>query len=125
MPEIIRLSPLQHTWILDLDGTLVRHNGYREGKDKWLPGALEFLKAIPEDDFILLLTAREEAAREQTLAFLEEFGVRFNSILFEIPMGERILVNDTKPSGLPCAHCIKPQRNEGLVGIKVIIDQKL
>lgn len=36
------LSNLHHTWILDFDGTLVEHNGYKTGKDKWLPGALDF-----------------------------------------------------------------------------------
>ena len=43
-PEQIRLSPIPRTWILDLDGTLVVHDGpYIMGKDQFLPGALEFL----------------------------------------------------------------------------------
>jgi hypothetical protein len=33
-PEEIRLSPMPKTWILDLDGTLVVHNGpYILGRD--------------------------------------------------------------------------------------------
>ena len=31
--ETLRLSSLPHTWVLDLDGTLVRHNGYKTGED--------------------------------------------------------------------------------------------
>lgn len=31
--ETLTLSPLSHTWILDFDGTLVIHNGYKTGED--------------------------------------------------------------------------------------------
>ena len=61
MNKFINLSPLPHTWILDFDGTLVEHNGYKTGEDKWLPGALEFLKSIPQEDYVLILTARFNA----------------------------------------------------------------
>lgn len=39
------LSTLAHTWILDLDGTIVKHNGYKlDGTDTLLEGAKEFWK---------------------------------------------------------------------------------
>lgn len=39
-PEQIRISPMPKTWILDIDGTLVVHDGpYILGKDEFLPGA--------------------------------------------------------------------------------------
>lgn len=121
----LTLSPLAHTWIFDFDGTLVVHNGYKTGRDAWLPGAREFLCSLPTEDVIIILTAREEAAREKTEAFLQRSGVRYNYILFEIPMGERILFNDDKPSGLVCAHAVRPQRNQGLSHITVVIDNNL
>lgn len=123
--EGLVLSPLAHTWIFDFDGTLVIHNGYKTGDDQWLPGALEFLHSIPEGDVIIILTAREKEAREKTEAFLTSSGVRYNYILFEIPMGERILFNDDKPSGLRCAFAVSPQRNQGLTHIKLTIDNDL
>lgn len=123
--EILRISPLNHTWIIDFDGTLVEHNGYKTGEDKFLAGAKEFLQSIPEDDFILIMTAREKEAREKTETFLKDNGIRYNEILFEMPMGERILINDTKPSGLKCAYAIAPERNQGLQNIKMIIDEEL
>lgn len=125
MPRELRLSPLQHTWVLDFDGTLVKHNGYKTGNDEWLPGALEFLHSIPADDLVILLTARESAARERTLEFIEAAGVRVDHVFFDVPMGERILINDTKPSGLRCAVAVNPARNQGLDALKVIIDPEL
>ncbi len=125
MPRELRLSPLKHTWILDFDGTLVKHNGYKTGDDEWLPGAIEFLRSIPKGDFVILLTAREEAARDRTLEFIRNADVHIDHIFFEVPMGERILINDTKPSGLICAHVITPSRNQGLESVNVVIDEKL
>ncbi len=47
-----------------------------------------------------------------TLGFLEENRIRYNEILFNMPMGERIVVNDRKPSGLPMAVALNCQRDE-------------
>ena len=121
----LTLSPLKHTWILDFDGTLVKHNGYMNGGDEWLPGSLEFLRSIPEDDYILILTAREKEVREQTETFIKSAGIRYDDIKFEMPMGERILFNDDKPSGLRCAYAVSPKRNQGLEHITVKIDERL
>ena len=121
----LRISPLGHSWILDFDGTLVEHNGYKTGDDKFLPGAKEFLQSIPKDDFILIMTAREKEAKEKTVKFLNDNGIRFNEILFEMPMGERILINDDKPSGLRCAYAITTTRNQGLENLDVIVDENL
>jgi hypothetical protein len=122
---ILRLSDLRKTWIFDFDGTLVEHNGYKTGNDVFLPGAKEFLSSIPEDDFVLVLTAREKGEREATENFLRENSVRFNEIIFEMPMGERILFNDSKPSGLQMAYAVECARNQGLKDIEIIIDKKL
>lgn len=126
----LRLSPLRHTWILDFDGTLVKHNGYKDGisnQDEWLPGALDFLRNIPEEDYVLILTAREDEpdVRDRTIKFILDAGIRFDDIKFAIPMGERILFNDNKPSGLCCAHVVAPNRNQGLQELSVIIDNNL
>lgn len=123
--EQLKISPLGHTWVLDFDGTLVEHNGYKTGEDKFLPGAKEFLQSIPKDDFVLILTAREKEAREKTEKFLKQNEIRYNEILFEMPMGERILINDDKPSGLKCAYAITPKRNQGLENLDIVIDKDL
>ena len=42
------LSTLPKTWILDLDGTIVKHNGYKmDGVDTLLPGVPLLLHSMP------------------------------------------------------------------------------
>ena len=108
----INVSQLNKTWVLDIDGTLVKHNGYKiDGKDTFLEGAEAFLKGIPEEDMVVLITSRTDAERALTEAFLDEMGIRFNSIIFNAPYGERILINDRKPSGMNTAIAINPPRD--------------
>ena len=112
MEKEMKLSTLPKTWILDLDGTLLKHNGYKiDGKDTLLPGAKEYLDALPKEDRILILTSRTEEYREETLRFLKENEIRYDEILFHIPYGERIVVNDKKPSGLLTAVAFNLERD--------------
>ncbi len=113
MSEKLVLSTLGHTWILDLDGTIVKHNGYKiDGEDSFLPGAKEFLDSIPEKDMIVFLTSRTEEYSEITERFLTDNNVRYNHIIFNAPYGERILVNDGKPSGLNMGMAINGKRDQ-------------
>lgn len=108
------LSKLGHTWILDLDGSIVKHNGYIiDGEDSLLPGVESFLKEIPDKDMIIFLTSRKEEYKEQTIRFLALHHIRFDHIIFNVPYGERILINDRKPSGLAMAIAINCKRNDG------------
>lgn len=108
----IVLSTLAKTWIFDLDGTIVKHNGYKiDGKDSLLPGAREYFKRIPHEDKILIITSRKEEYREETLKFLKDNGIRYDMILFDMPRGERILINDRKPSGLNMAVALNTARD--------------
>lgn len=121
----LTLSPLAHTWIIDLDGTVVKHNGYKlDGKDTLLPGAKALWESIPEDDVIILLTSRTLAYQAQTEAFLHLQGLRYDHILFDLPYGERILLNDAKPSGLRTALAVDVRRDEG-IPFQVYIDESL
>lgn len=113
MSETIRVSALPKTWILDLDGTLVKHNGYKlDGHDTLLPGAREFLANIQPKDLVIIVTSRKEDYRTQTVDFLHEQGIRYDHIIFNAPYGERIVVNDRKPSGLETAVAVNIQRDQ-------------
>ncbi len=123
--EKIVLSSLGHVWILDLDGTIVKHNGYKiNGKDIFLEGAEEFLKSIPNTDMIIFLTSRTNQEKELTEKFLKENGVRYHHIIYNAPYGERILINDQKPSGLKTALAITDKR-DALIQRDIIIDNNL
>ena len=113
MEEELILSTLPKTWIFDFDGTLVKHNGYKEdGIDILLADAKEYLAEIPPEDKIIIVTSRTEEYREMTIRFLGENGIRYDEILFNMPFGERILVNDRKPSGLDMAVAVNLNRDE-------------
>lgn len=66
---------------------------------------------FPKEDFILILTSRTDEYKEMTLSFLKDNGIRYDQILFNIPMGERIVVNDRKPSGIDMAVAINTSRD--------------
>lgn len=109
---ILTLSRLNHTWLVDLDGTLVKHNGYKtDGFDTLLKGARRFLNSIPDGDMMVILTSRTEEYRDMTESFLNENHIRYDHIIFNAPYGERIIVNDCKPSGLSTALAVNVIRD--------------
>ena len=109
----VEMSALPKTWILDLDGTIVKHNGYKlDGKDSLLGGARELLNQIQEEDCVIFVTSRELQYKKLTEDFLKENNIRFNHIIYEAPYGERILINDSKPSGLKMAYAFDTNRDK-------------
>lgn len=122
---MLEFSPLHKTWILDIDGTLVKHNGYKtDGKDTLLEGVREFFQNLPNEDKVILLTARKEECLQDLKLFLQSHHIRYDYLLGDMPMGERILVNDRKPSGLNTAFAINKDRDKPL-DIVYKIDEEL
>ena len=113
---------LSHTWLIDLDGTIVKHNYYlSNNKDLFLKGVRVFLKKIPKNDVIIFLTSRKKKFKKSTISFLLKNKVRFNSIIFDLPFGERILMNDIKPKNkLKTAMSINLIRDCGLSKFQII-----
>lgn len=90
---MLEFSPLNKTWILDIDGTLVKHNGYKiDGYDTLLEGVKEFFDKISPDDKVILMTARKDEYLEDLKRFLQENNIRYDYLLTNMPMGERIIV---------------------------------
>lgn len=112
---MLEFSTLNKTWIFDIDGTLVKHNGYlTDGCDTLLEGVKEFFEQLPSNDTVILLTARKKEYLSSLKNFLKENKIRYDHLLTDIPMGERILVNDKKPSGLKTAYALNKKRDEKL-----------
>ena len=115
------MSSLPKTWLLDLDGTILKHNGYKsiEG-DQFIEGAELFLKSIPKTDMIVFVTSRKNEFKDITEKFLRENDIRFDFVIYGAPYGERILINDRKPSGLKMAYAVNTKRDEfNLPNIKI------
>lgn len=120
-----KISSLDHTWIIDIDGTILKHNGHISNNEEILPGVIEFWKKIPPGDIIILLSARSNEHRESTLAFLISCGIRFDLAVFDLPHGERILINDCKPSGMNTALAVNIARDTGLLNLELTIDPRI
>ncbi len=123
--QLLTVSGLPKTWILDIDGVILRHNGYRVGKDALLPGVREFWNNIGPDDIVIIVSARHSSLRDATINKLAEHGLRIDYALFGLPVGERILINDNKPSGLVMGHAVNLTRDIGLGNIIVNRDENL
>ena len=69
---MLEFSSLSKTWVLDVDGTLVKHNGYKiDGYDTLLDGVKEFFENLDKSDKVVLLTAR----KEEYLQDLKDFPI--------------------------------------------------
>tara|TARA_R110000772_G_scaffold148811_1_gene259366 strand:- start:2970 stop:3380 length:411 start_codon:yes stop_codon:yes gene_type:complete len=104
---------LHHTWIFDVDGTIVQVQQPPYSQDILLPGVKEMWSKIPQNDMIIIMTARSWSVQTQTLQFLDDNGLRYDSAIFGVPHGERIVVNDNKPGGLLTAISWNVKRNKG------------
>ncbi len=120
------MSDMNKTWVLDLDGTIVKHNGYKdEGYDSLLPGARDLLGQIADDDMVIFVTSRKYSeCGKMTEDFLADNNIRYDHIIYEAPYGERILINDNKPSGLKMAYAIASSRDE-VPDVNVAIDKHI
>lgn len=124
-PVTLALSGMPRTWLIDLDGTVLRHNGHIDGNEQVLPGVHAFWAQIAAHDMVVVVTAREETRRAATLAVLDAAGLRYDHALFGVPYGERIVINDRKPSGLNTAVAVNVPRNGGLGHVRIVTDPTL
>ena len=122
---MLEFSPLAKTWIFDVDGTIVKHNGYKiDGDDTLLAGVDDFFNKLSPEDKVILLTARKGEFLEDLKIFLKKNNIRYDYLISDMPFGERILVNDRKPSGLDTAYAVNKDRDEKFE-IDYIINEEL
>ena len=110
------------TWFIDLDGVLAMHNQYKSGNDELIEGSREALSQISKKDIVIITTARPYKYKKDTIAILKKNDIRFDSILFGLNSGLRVLINDKKPTGQITARAINLKRNSGLKDKKNFIN---
>lgn len=98
-------------WILDVDGVIFIHAGHFKGRDTLVPGFMDFYAQIKPEDFIFIVTAREKKYKKITESALKEHGIRFDKIIYDVPKGERICVNDNKPDGTKACFAVNTDRD--------------
>ena len=126
------METLNKTWFVDIDGTFLKHNSNisldelvkqksSHLKEKPIRKSIKFLRDLPKGDKIIITTARESRHREHTIKTLKHFKVRYDDILFNLPSGPRILINDIKPPGVVnnanpiiTAYAVNVNRDEGI-----------
>lgn len=107
---------LNRTWIVDLDGTIFKHNAYIDGDDILLPGVKELWEEFLPNDMIIIVTARDKNEINKTIHSLESHNLRYDHIIFDAPTGERVIINDTKPDyGLKTAIAWNVERDKGFL----------
>jgi hypothetical protein len=112
------MSNHSRTFLLDLDGTLIRHQAppWAEPMEV-LPGVIEKLREWwNSGDCIVIATGRPECLRAMTELGLQRAGIYYHQLIMGLTSGTRYLVNDMKPSAEN--HCtafaLNVKRNEGL-----------
>lgn len=116
---------LNATWFIDIDGVIFPHNAYLSQTEieKPLPGVIDFFRKLDPDDKVVLVTARAKKYELLTINSLNRSNIRYNFILFDLPTGPRVLINDKKESGMDTAYSINVERNVGLSNISTNTDK--
>ena len=109
----------QKTFFIDIDGTIVSHkknlHNMITNDMEVLPEVIDkFLEWRKDGHYIVLTTARAEGARYATERQLAKAGIFYDKLVMGLTNGQRILINDNKPDGIPSAVSYAITRDAGL-----------
>lgn len=115
---------MSKTIFIDIDGTLIKHQGSLE---KCIYGPVETIQYTEEkiQDWMLaghrviITTARPESTRKQTIKTLEECRIMYDMLIMGLPHGPRVVINDAKPNIGEMAVGITIKRNSGICEIEL------
>ena len=112
------------TIFIDIDGTLLTHNGDLScqilSDCSVLPGAVEKINDWNRKGYhIIMTTGRKECMRQLTKDQLFKSGLFYDQLVMGIGGGSRVLVNDLRANGDQSAFVYQPKRNEGIAGLNL------
>jgi uncharacterized HAD superfamily protein len=124
------IKTLRRTWLIDIDGVIFPHNGHLNIEyphyEKALPGVKRFFRLIDKHDKLILLSSRPGRYEKITKWSLSKNNLRYDIILFHLPTGARVLVNDRKLDVPETAFSINLKRNARLeIPIKILKASKV
>lgn len=111
-------------YFIDIDGCIFFHYdglyNILTNNHILLDGVKElFIKIRENGDYIVLTTARPESMRSLTINQITSCGLWFDQLVMGLPVGPRVVINDTKPNGMMTAIAINVKRNGGLLEVEV------
>lgn len=113
---------------MDIDGCVFEHRGNLfkciTQPPNVLPGVIRKINEWIEKDYmIILVTGRKECMRKKTEEDLLRNGIVYDKLVMGLPRGERVLINDSKPSepnfDERVASAIEVERNTGLTDLEI------
>lgn len=109
---------MKGTIFCDVDGTLVVHNDLTGSKPhEWLPGAKERLLSWLTEYRVVLTTSRTEIKNLALFFLAEGLPPGGFSVIHNLPLGPRYLINDRSAAGDDKAFAINVNRNQGLTDV--------
>jgi len=97
------------TLFVDFDGTTFEH-----ATENILPGTKEKFDEWHEKGYtIIITTARPSSAKEQTIKALDDNELYYDAVIFDLPNGDRVVLNDLK-EGRERAFAYNVERNGGI-----------
>ena len=112
------------TVFIDIDGTVLRHNGDLSTQVLSdctpLDGVVEKFNDWNRKGYhIVLTTGRKECMRVLTMSQLQKAGLFYDQLVMGLPRGQRVLVNDSKPDMEKTALSFTVERNRGIRDIDI------
>lgn len=114
------------TLFIDLDGCCFKSYGSLEqcmahsNEYNVLPGVVEkFEKWYMAGYSIVITTGRPISWKEETIKQIKNNGLWYDHILFGLRHQPRVLINDKRPDGKPCATSIELEKNVGLGEVNI------
>ena len=103
-----------HTIFCDFDGTIFYHS-----TETIIPGTKEKFTEWNEKGYtIIITTARPSSLKDQTLRALDENGLLYHAIIFDLGNGSRFVLNDKK-NGNERAFGINVERDKGIENVEI------
>jgi len=115
---------MRKTIFCDIDGTIFVHRSNLEAMLMMEPVLLpfvsfRFMEWREKDYYIVLTTARPEGCRRRTEEQLAKLGLFWDQLIMGLPVGPRVVINDTKTSGQVTAIAVPVDRDKGLRDVEV------
>ena len=97
------------TLFVDFDGTTFEH-----ATENILPGTKEKFDEWNDKGYTIIITnARPSSSQEQTIRALDENCLLYHAVIFDLPNGDRVVLNDLK-EGRERAFAYNVERNGGI-----------